>query len=563
MLEVAGKEIQTQAMDHHGLVAGVCKDIKIAELIDVRLPSDPQRKVSPGKAVVSMILNGLGFTNRRLYLTPQFFANKPVERLLDAPISAEDLTDYTLGHALDDISKYGASKLFSEVAFSIALENDLLGTLNHIDTTSLSVHGAYDVDDEPHLIEVTHGFSKDHRPDLKQVVLSLTVSGASHFPLWMEPLDGNSSDKESFHTTIKKVEDFKKQLNLDKNFKWVADSALYTTDKLLKNSNYLWLTRVPETIKEAKELIAMGYENVDWQVCEKGYKIAPFTSHYGGMEQRWLLVHSDQAEKRERKTLEKNLTKKDESLKKELWHLGNELFKCEKDAEKSLEKIKKEYKLHIIKSHTVPVMKYAGRGKPKAGEEKVTAGYKIESTFSREIKVIEKLINSKGRFILATNDLDTTSYQDEFMLHEYKEQQSVEGGFRFLKDPGFMVDSIFLKLPRRIEALMMVMTLCLMVYNVAQSRLREALKERDETLPNQLGKEVRTPTMRWVFQLMEGIGIIRFFEEPNDKPIKELITNLNELRKKIILLMGENSAYMYGLSQEWLNWKIKPQGLGM
>ncbi len=89
---------------------------------------------------------------------------------------------------------------------------------------------------------------------------------------------------------------------------------------------------------------------------------------------------------------------------------------------------------------------------------------------------------------------------------------------------------------------MMVMTLCLMIYNVAQYRLRETLKERDETLPNQLGKEVRTPTMRWVFQLMEGIGIIRFFEEPNDKPIKELITNLNELRKKIILLMGENSA---------------------
>jgi transposase len=94
MLDVAGKELQTQAMDHHGLVAGVCKDIKVAALINARLPSDPQRKVSPGKSVVSMLLNGLGFTNRRLYLTPQFFANKPVERLLDAPISAEDLTDY-------------------------------------------------------------------------------------------------------------------------------------------------------------------------------------------------------------------------------------------------------------------------------------------------------------------------------------------------------------------------------------------------------------------------------------------------------------------------------------
>jgi transposase len=74
----------------------------------------------------------------------------------------------------------------------------------------------------------------------------------------MEPLDGNSSDKESFHTTIKKVENFKRQLNLEKNFKWVADSALYTTDKLLKSNNYLWLTRVPETINKAKELITIG-----------------------------------------------------------------------------------------------------------------------------------------------------------------------------------------------------------------------------------------------------------------------------------------------------------------
>ena len=68
MLEVSGNEVQSQSMDHHGLVAGVCKDLKIAERIDKIIPIDPQRKVSPGQAVVAMILNGLGFTNRRLYL---------------------------------------------------------------------------------------------------------------------------------------------------------------------------------------------------------------------------------------------------------------------------------------------------------------------------------------------------------------------------------------------------------------------------------------------------------------------------------------------------------------
>ena len=76
------------------------------------------------------------------------------------------------------------------------------------------------------------------------------------------------------------------------------------------------------------------------------------------------------------------------------------------------------------------------------------------------------------------------------MLKEYKEQQGVEGGFRFIKDPWFMVDSIFLKSATRIEALMMVMTLCLLVYNFAQHRLRDSLKQHNTTIPNQLDKPV-------------------------------------------------------------------------
>ena len=121
MLEIAPSELQSFPLDHHGLIASVCKDLKIAERIDALLPVHQDRVVSPGCAVVALILNGLGFTNRRLYLTPQFFASKPVERLLDAPISAQDLNDYALGHALDDLYAYGASRLFGTVAFGIAL----------------------------------------------------------------------------------------------------------------------------------------------------------------------------------------------------------------------------------------------------------------------------------------------------------------------------------------------------------------------------------------------------------------------------------------------------------
>ena len=554
-MEIAGEEIQTLSMDHHGLVAAVCKDLGIAEKINSRIgKTDERRVVSTGKAAVAMILNGLGFTNRRLYLTHQFFETKPTEILLDESIKASDITDYTLGHALDEIAEYGSSKLFGEVAFEVAIENNLLGGLAHIDTTSISVDGEYnsrmqDDEGEPSAIKITYGHSKDYRPDLKQLVLSLVVNGPSAMPLFMEPLSGNNSDKVSFHETIKKVEDFKKQINLEKNFKWVADSALYTADKLLLHNDCLWLTRVPETIKEAKDLVKKLECDIEWVQLEKGYKIASTTSNYGGIEQRWLLVYSEQAYAREKKTFEKNLEKKDDALKKILWHLGNEIFDCEKDAESALKKIVIKNPLYVITSQVVEVKKYAKKGKPRSGEEKIVVGYKVESSFEINEEGIGKVLNKKGRFILATNDLDKENYPDHLMLNEYKEQQNVEGGFRFIKDPWFMLDSIFLKSAKRIEALMMVMTLCLMVYNVAQYKLRKNLKENNVTLPNQLNKQIQNPTVKWIFQIMEGIGIIHFYKDKIHDPVRRIVTNISELRKKIISLFGETACKMYGLIQ--------------
>ena len=206
--------------------------------------------------------------------------------------------------------------------------------------------------------------------------------------------------------------------------------------------------------------------------------------------------------------------------------------------------------LYLIKAQIVEVKKYAKKGKPKAGEEKVLVGFKVESSFKRNEEEINKLLNKKGRFILATNDLDKENYPDDLMLKEYKEQQNVEGGFRFIKDPWFMLDSIFLKSPKRIEALMMVMTLCLMVYNITQYKLRQKLKEDNETLPNQLNKQIQNPTVRWIFQIMEGVGIIQFYKNKMHDPVRRVVTNISELRKKIINLFGETACRMYGLIQK-------------
>jgi transposase len=377
-MHITEDDIRSANLDHHGLVAAVCQDLGIKEKINAALgPGDRQRVVSAGTSVVAMILNGLGFTNRRLYLTPQFFANKPVERLLGEALEANDLTDHTLGQTLDEIAAYGTSRLFGEVAFAVALEQDLLGRNHHLDTTSLSVYGVYEGSEGVEAIELTHGYSKDHRPDLKQAVLSLVVNGPAAMPLWMEALDGNSSDKTSFHETISRVRAFQKQVAVDRPCRWIADSALYSQDKLLAQTDTLWVCRVPETLKEAKTLVQTPCEALDWVVHEDGYCTSAQTSSYGGIEQRWLLVYSEQAYRREQATFEKKLTRQRAQLDKQLWHLRNETFACAADARKALTTLAKRYRYFSLGLEVEALERYLDKGRPQLGAQKVVVGYRL------------------------------------------------------------------------------------------------------------------------------------------------------------------------------------------
>ena len=95
---------------------------------------------------------------------------------------------------------------------------------------------------------------------------------------------------------------------------------------------------------------------------------------------------------------------------------------------------------------------------------------------------------------------------------------------------------------------MMVMTLCLLVYNVAQYSLRKRLTDTGDTLPNQLDKEVQNPTLRWIFQIMEGMGVLCFYEGTQPKPVRELVTNMTPLRRKIIQLFGPTACVMHGVN---------------
>ena len=116
---------------------------------------------------------------------------------------------------------------------------------------------------------------------------------------------------------------------------------------------------------------------------------------------------------------------------------------------------------------------------------------------------------------------------------DWQIQAQAEGGFRFLKDPPFFVSSLFVKKPCSIQGLLMVMTFALLVYAVTQRRLRRHLARQNETVPNQMNQPTARPTLRWVFQLLEGIHRVRVTVQGK---VHDLIEGLNEVQITILRL---------------------------
>jgi transposase len=175
-----------------------------------------------------MILNGLGFANRPVSLTPQFFANKPLDLLFREGLCAAMFNRFKLGRTLDEAYAYGCDLLFHELALAVCAQEGIDLRFHHLDTTSFALSGAYVPDSDEQAITITHGYSRDHRPDLKQVVLELMVSQDGGVPLVSKSWDGNTSDIAVFQERAQAL--MAAFQNAPSPRYLIADSKLYHED---------------------------------------------------------------------------------------------------------------------------------------------------------------------------------------------------------------------------------------------------------------------------------------------------------------------------------------------
>jgi transposase len=533
-------DIQVKNLDHLGIVAGIIDQIGLVEEIDRQIESHPQQIISTGQVVKAMILNGLGFVSAPLYLFSEFFIGKATEHLLGEGIKPEHLNDDRIGRALDSLSNKGLTPLFTSVAMLAHQRFNLLTKSLHLDSSSFSLFGKYEIEssDEPSEsiegVKITYGYSKDHRPDLKQFMMDVICTGDGDVPMFVRLGDGNESDRAIFAQLI---EQFKQEWNLDSIY--VADSALYSAENIQQLGELNWITLVPRSIKTAKILAESVKDEVFVESETPGYRIASCCCDYGGVPQRWLVIESEKRRDSDFKRLEKQIIKKLKIANSELKSLIKQDFACVADAKKAADKLSRSWQYHCLESVKIKTHPHYNRaGRPTKNQSAKHFTYRVTAQVIPMEEIIEMNQRQAGRFILATNVLDDSILSNDEVLIEYKGQQSSERGFRFLKDPLFFTSNVFLNTPRRVAALAMVMGLCLLVYTLGQRQLRLALADAEETIPNQLKKPTSTPTLRWVFQCFQAVHLICL-----DRQLQ--ISNLNDARLKILRFLGSPCQKYY------------------
>jgi len=537
-----------ERLDHLGLVAGVCHEIGLATWLDTQEPGNRQH-VSVGTATVAMVLNGLGFSNRQLYLVPQFFANKPVEHLLGPGISAEMLNDDCLGRTLDWLYAHDLTKLFAGIATRARQVFGIAAQQVHVDTTSFSVSGEYvgtQEGEDATVIAITYGYSRDHRADLKQWMLALATTHDGDVPLYMQPLDGNSSDKVSLLAAITTIQRQLREADGEASI-YVADNGVYSEAnmKQLNQAGVKWVSRVSATLTEAKTLVQEG--SGSWQQSADG------TVHWFSRElelaqgpERWVVVYTQESLARSQQTMQRQVGKAQASWEQKCWHLGNQRFACEADARTAAQRELKGKPAWLeIQTDLITYPQYAGKGRPRKDAPPVSHQWQIVAAVSVNQEQVAQEAMRKACWIVGTNILEPTTLSDYDLIATYKGQGGAERGFRFLKDPLFLASSVFVKKPERIMALSFIMVLCLLIYRLAEVRLRSRLAQTQQTIPDQLHQPTARPTMRWVFQCFEGVELLHIRSVAGTQ---SLVLRLQPMHCLVLALLGPRYERLYQIS---------------
>jgi len=471
---------QIRPLAHLPLILGVLRRLEVASVVDGLIPPHPEHVLSTGRGVEALVLAILE-GDHALYKVGKRLEERGMLDLLQPGLTRASLHDYRLGHMLDALFAANLNQVFSAIALK-ALEVYAIPTpWLHQDTTTIALYGAYE--DEPKTIRAprpAYGHSKDGRDDLKQVLLSLGVSGDGGLPLRVGLRDGNRSDSSETPLAIEEC----LALGLEGVRGIVADSKAYSrrTLGLCVEHAIGLVTLVPRTCAVRQELEAWGQQQSALPLfIEKPGRTTPeaprrwhgqsvvrhveveYSDGRVGVEAlRFVVVHSSQLAQQQTHTYASAQAKEAEAVADHVRQVHARWFACLPDADAAIAEYEgrgqgrrgrrpRPWRYHAIRYRLVADTRRtrrARRGRPgKTDPPPTEAGYRLVV----DVEVLRNPEEDNGWTVLATT-VRAEDGTDAEILQAYQEQYTtVEPGFRWIKNPA-AIAPVWLEKPERIAA---------------------------------------------------------------------------------------------------------------
>jgi len=525
---LAGADIFTHG--HLPAAAAYCRALGVVELVDQMVPTGMELR--PGLAVQAMVLDTLS-GRTPLYRVEQFLAGQDVELLLGEPAPSALFNDTNLARSLDAIFAAGTAKIVTALGVRAVATFGLDASALSYDTTSTSVWGEYRADERAGESDappprhpgpvITHGYSKDHRPDLKQFMTELLCVERG-VPIFARTLNGNASDKTSNNQMLSRISAIMAQHGLGPGaFVYVADSAMVTEKNLRAVGPNRFLSRLPATYGECARVIAAAVGSGAWapigrlaeDTADQGrpcaeYKACETSVTLYGNPYRAVVVHSSAHDKRRQKKLAKALLDSATSITAALRQVPT-VYGCEADARVAAARAEHfSDRLHTVTATVLPV-EVRRRGRPPLHRPALThTRYVLSWALTVNTVGVERERRLAGCFLLLTNvPIDGDGGLDaQRLLQTYKGQYGVERDFAFLKDP-LVVNDLFLKTPSRIDALGMILIIALMVWRLMERTMRAHVAQTNTTVPGWDRRQTAKPTAFMMTIAMTGIMVAR------------------------------------------------------
>src|SRR5262245_58201846 len=529
---------QIYSVAHLPLILGVLRRLEVATVIDRLLPPHPAHVISCGRGVEALVLAILD-GDHALYKVGQRLEERGMLALLQPGLTRASLHDYRLGHMLDALFAANLNKVFSALALKALEVYGIRTPWLHQDTTTIALYGAYE--DVPKTVGAprpAYGHSKDGRDDLKQVLLSLGVSGDGGLPLRVGLRDGNRSDSVETPLAIEEC----LALGLESMRGIVADSKAYSrrTLGLCLERGVGLVTLVPRTCAVRQELEAWGQQQPTFPLLlEKLGRTkdeAPRRWHGQSVLRqveveysdgrvvsealRFVVVHSSQLAQQQTQAYTAAQAKEAAAVAAHVQHVHAQWFACEADAAAAIAEYEhrgpgrrgrrpQPWRYHVLRYRVADDTRRtrrARRGRPaKTDPPPTEAGYRLMV----EVEALANPEEDNGWTVLATT-VGAEVCTDAEILEAYQEQHTtVEPGFRWIKNPA-AIAPVWLEKPERIAALAMLTVVGLLVYSVIQRQVRLSLRTHEPQLPGNKAM-IATPTAAVVLALFAQVALVQLW----------------------------------------------------